>query len=139
MLPITDQERPLTLSNDAFDPGAADGLMGTQTMLEYLQDALWPSGLTFRRVNCAPAVFRGIEGNPKESGMRASLPIDLGPFVSEYEADTIGEQGDRCPEPVTTLRRNRGLGTDQGDMPDRLPEPETTLRSKRGFRRLDDW
>ena len=81
-----------------FDPGAAEGLVGTQTLKEYLEEVLWPRGLTYTKVHTThPASFKGIEGKPQVSGLRCKLPVDLGPYVSSWEADTIGGHGDCCP------------------------------------------
>ena len=80
-----------------FDPGASSGLTGTQTLLDYSKECLEPHGITWTQVNTPETAFRGISGRPEVSKLRAKVPIDLGPFVSEYETDTIGGKGDRCP------------------------------------------
>ena len=81
-----------------FDPGAADGLAGTQTLLEYLQAVAWPAE---RDVSHAAAgrfsSYAGIDGKPLPAGPRSNVPFDFGPFEAEFSMDSIGKSGDKCP------------------------------------------
>ena len=82
-----------------WDPGAADGLCGTQTILEYAQEFLYPNGWNLGSVprqGFRPS-FAGIDGQPLESRLRASFPVNLGNTTFTFEADTIGSSGDKCP------------------------------------------
>ena len=81
-----------------WDPGAADGLCGTQTLLEYAQTFLYPHGWDLQPVaRSGHSSFAGIDGQPMPSRLRASFPVNLGNIVFTFEADTIGASGDVCP------------------------------------------
>ncbi len=88
-----------------IDPGAADAVCGTQTLLEYCQQVLWPQGISHVPQGVGQTSFTGIDGLPLRSGLRTRIPVDLGPFKTHYECDTIGASGDRCP----MLLPNRSL------------------------------
>ena len=48
-----------------WDPGAADGLMGTHTLLEYVRAFLYPLGLSFEAMgDQGGKSFAGIDGKP---------------------------------------------------------------------------
>ena len=56
-----------------WDPGAADGLMGTHTLLEYARAFLYPLGLTFGTMGDQGGKnFAGIDGKPLPSKMRVT-------------------------------------------------------------------
>eukprot|EP00959_Pyramimonas_sp_CCMP1952_P116765 2440564-Pyramimonas_sp.AAC.1 len=81
-----------------IDPGAAGGLLGTKTLLEWKRDIYDERGLSYQ-LEPSNASFTGINGQPYPS--RGSF---LGPILVEgmergttYRADLIGGPGSRCP------------------------------------------
>eukprot|EP00971_Amphidinium_carterae_P310327 6166769-Amphidinium_carterae.1 len=81
-----------------YDPGAASNLMGTQTLLDYVDNVLKPTGHGMEKVEeINQRSFTGIDGKVSQSGAKIRVPVRIGPIVSSFEADTIGGAGDRCP------------------------------------------
>ena len=80
-----------------FDPGAAGALSGTHTVWEYLNYVLRPNHLDQEVVGLCQGTFTGISGKPEPGGLRIRLPINLGPFTTNFETDTIGGSADKCP------------------------------------------
>ena len=81
-----------------FDPGAPDGLTGTETLRRYQESVLHPSGLDFEVVQWKDESYAGIEGEGTPSKLRAAVPIDFGGGLCfSFHCDTIGRNGDLCP------------------------------------------
>ena len=77
-----------------FDPGAADGLVGTETLRSYLK----ASGQKLEVLGHSATTFRGIEGTGVPSNLRVRVPFSLdGTTTGTMEMDTIGGNADRCP------------------------------------------
>ena len=81
-----------------FDPGASEALAGTQTVVEYCRDILRPNGYEPQVIATnTDNSFVGIDGLPLASGVRLGLLCNLGPATFNFETETIGQSGDRCP------------------------------------------
>eukprot|EP00959_Pyramimonas_sp_CCMP1952_P401548 8413747-Pyramimonas_sp.AAC.2 len=95
-----------------FDPGAAEELAGTQTLLEYAREVVWPNGLDVRSIPPkGNASFSGIDGIPMRSQMTARVPVDLGPVITDIETATIGGSGEM---PVSLLQQDIDQAEDSG-------------------------
>ena len=77
-----------------YDPGAADGLVGTETLRTYLRaagqslDVLGRSGIT----------SRGIEGGGVTASLRVAVPFGLDATAAgTLEVDAVGGAADGCP------------------------------------------
>ena len=81
-----------------YDPGAADGLAGTQTLLEYLQSVVWPAGRDQQKRDKGKfSSYSGIDGKSLPAGHRSAVPFNFGAFEADFDLDTIGRSGDKCP------------------------------------------
>ena len=77
-----------------YDPGAADGLVGTHTLLRYLQ----ATGHDFKVVGAPTTTFKGIEGTGLPAHSRVNVPFGLDSEHTGFlECDTIGGTGSSCP------------------------------------------
>jgi hypothetical protein len=116
------------------DPGAADAVCGSHTLLQYLEQVLWPRGMNHKPIGPGSASFTGIDGLPMRSGLRTKIPINLGPFGADFETDIIGGSGSTCPMllPNKSLIRNKAViwfgYYSNGDGLIVLPHPETGVR-----------
>ena len=91
------------------DPGAASGLVGTETLRE-LMDAIPQDD--HHKIAWGPSTtsVTGISGQSDSTLARISLPIDINNEApASYTADLIGGQGSLCPAllPNTSLRQMR--------------------------------
>ena len=91
------------------DGGAATGLSGTDTILRYQEEVLWPAGLD---ISVAPstATFTGVDGVSKPGLGRATVPLLLkGMSNVEWTTDLFGDTGSTCPSLLAndTLRKFR--------------------------------
>ncbi len=96
-----------------IDPGAASGLIGSDTLKEYRDAILLPQGID---IICRPTTqnVSGISGKPEPALSRVTMPIFPGIKSSTFTADVIGKQGSRCPAllPNPSMRAaNMGLLT----------------------------
>ncbi|CAE8712259.1 unnamed protein product, partial [Polarella glacialis] len=96
-----------------IDPGAASGLIGTDTLKEYREEILLPQQLD---IICRPTTqnVSGISGKPEPALSRVTMPIFPGIKSSTFTADVIGKQGSKCPAllPNPSMRAaNMGLLT----------------------------
>ena len=79
------------------DPGAASGIIGTDTLLEYQQEVLH---YTNHKVAVRPshAQFTGIDGCPTPGIGTAVIPLPKAPLQNaSFTADLIGGPGSHCP------------------------------------------
>ncbi|CAE8655901.1 unnamed protein product, partial [Polarella glacialis] len=96
-----------------IDPGAASGLIGSDTLKEYRDEILLPHGVD---IICRPTTqnVSGISGKPEPALSRVTMPIFPGIKSSTFTADVIGKQGSKCPAllPNPSMRAaNMGLLT----------------------------
>ncbi|CAE8710616.1 unnamed protein product, partial [Polarella glacialis] len=96
-----------------IDPGAASGLIGTDTLKEYRDEILLPQGID---IICRPTTqnVSGISGKPEPALSRVTMPIFPGIKSSTFTADVIGKQCSKCPAllPNPSMRAaNMGLLT----------------------------
>ncbi|CAE8626795.1 unnamed protein product [Polarella glacialis] len=96
-----------------IDPGAASGLIGSDTLKEYRDEILLPQGVD---IICRPTTqnVSGISGKPEPALSRVTMPIFPGIKSSTFTADVIGKQGSKCPAllPNPSMRAaNMGLLT----------------------------
>ena len=87
------------------DPGAASGLMGTDTMREYITDHLQYTDMA---LSLFPSnnTFSGINGNDDPSIAVALVPLGVkGVDNIAFKTDLIGGSGSHCPGlmPLETL------------------------------------
>eukprot|EP00959_Pyramimonas_sp_CCMP1952_P049684 1038302-Pyramimonas_sp.AAC.1 len=79
------------------DPGAAAGLMGTDTMKDYVRTYLKDAGLEY---TLAPSnsTFSGIDGNADPGLAVVTMPLGA-PGVQDitFKADLMGGSGSKCP------------------------------------------
>eukprot|EP00959_Pyramimonas_sp_CCMP1952_P121290 2536210-Pyramimonas_sp.AAC.1 len=79
------------------DPGAAAGLMGTDTMKDYVRTYLKDAGLEY---TLAPSnsTFSGIDGNTDPGLAVVTMPLGV-PGVQDitFKADLMGGSGSKCP------------------------------------------
>ena len=93
-----------------FDPGAASGIIGTGTVLDYNNEVL--GGAT---INTFPSrnKFTGIDGEPTPGMGRAIIPVVVPALRgSTFVADMIGGSGSYCPGLLplsTSIRRKATL------------------------------
>ena len=81
-----------------FDPGAAEPLIGMDTLLDYLTDVLDPLGLEAPMVQGVQKQrFSGIDCQPQESAGVFDIPLGLGPLTFTWRADAYGHGGSTCP------------------------------------------
>ena len=80
-----------------FDPGAPDGLCGTETLRQYANEVLSPSGQNFITIEKRTESYSGIEGAGIPSRLRVEIPMDFGSLKYNFVSDTVGGSGDRCP------------------------------------------
>ncbi|CAE8722833.1 unnamed protein product, partial [Polarella glacialis] len=95
------------------DPGAASGLIGSDTLKEFRDEILLPLGVD---IICRPTTHNvsGISGKPEPALSRVTMPIFPGIKSSTFTADVIGKQGSKCPAllPNPSMRAaNMGLLT----------------------------
>ena len=87
------------------DPGASAPLMGTDTLKDYINDCLEPSGreVSFKSTT---KTFVGIDGVPEPGIAQAQLPLGI-PIMGNVTLDIalIGKAGSKCPGllPLSTL------------------------------------
>ncbi|CAE8612218.1 unnamed protein product, partial [Polarella glacialis] len=96
-----------------IDPGAASGLIGSDTLKEFRDEILLPLGVD---IICRPTTqnVSGISGKPEPALSRVTMPIFPGIKSSTFTADVIGKQGSKCPalSPNPSMRAaNMGLLT----------------------------
>ncbi|CAE8698987.1 unnamed protein product, partial [Polarella glacialis] len=96
-----------------IDPGAASGLIGSDTLKEFRDEILLPLGVD---IICRPTTqnVSGISGKPEPALSRVTMPIFPGIKSSTFTADVIGKQGSKCPAllPNPSMRAaNMGLLT----------------------------
>ncbi|CAE8604611.1 unnamed protein product, partial [Polarella glacialis] len=96
-----------------IDPGAASGLIGSDTLKEFRDEILLPLGVD---IICRPTTqnVSGISGKPEPALSRVTVPIFPGIKSSTFTADVIGKQGSKCPAllPNPSMRAaNMGLLT----------------------------
>ncbi|CAE8712610.1 unnamed protein product [Polarella glacialis] len=96
-----------------IDPGAASGLIGSDTLKEFRDEILLPLGFD---IICRPTTqnVSGISGKPEPALSRVTMPIFPGIKSSTFTADVIGKQGSKCPAllPNPSIRAaNMGLLT----------------------------
>ncbi|CAE8680712.1 unnamed protein product [Polarella glacialis] len=96
-----------------IDPGAASGLIGSDTLKEFRDEILLPLGVD---IICRPTTqnVSGISGKPEPALSRVTMPIVPGIKSSTFTADVIGKQGSKCPAllPNPSMRAaNMGLLT----------------------------
>ncbi|CAE8654129.1 unnamed protein product, partial [Polarella glacialis] len=96
-----------------IDPGAASGLIGSDTLKEFRDEILLPLGVD---IICRPTTqnVSGISGKPEPALSRVTMPIFTGIKSSTFTADVIGKQGSKCPAllPNPSMRAaNMGLLT----------------------------
>ncbi|CAE8738763.1 unnamed protein product, partial [Polarella glacialis] len=96
-----------------IDPGAASGLIGSDTLKEFRDEILLPLGVD---IICRPTTqnVSGISGKPEPALSRVTMPIFPGIKSSTFTADVIGNQGSKCPAllPNPSMRAaNMGLLT----------------------------
>ena len=91
------------------DPGASEGLLGVDTLLEYqqevLQDTPFADKVTFAP---SPQTFTGIDGETSPSLARVTIPLGIeGLPDATFSGDLIGDHGSRCPAllPLPPMRR----------------------------------
>ncbi|CAE8595274.1 unnamed protein product [Polarella glacialis] len=94
-------------------PGAASGLIGSDTLKEFRDEILLPLGVD---IICRPTTqnVSGISGKPDPALSRVTMPIFPGIKSSTFTADVIGKQGSKCPAllPNPSMRAaNMGLLT----------------------------
>ncbi|CAE8606470.1 unnamed protein product, partial [Polarella glacialis] len=96
-----------------IDPGAASGLIGSDTLKEFRDEILLPHGVD---IICRPTTqnVSGVSGKPEPALSRVTMPIFPGIKSSTFTADVIGKQGSKCPAllPNPSMRAaNMGLLT----------------------------
>ena len=92
------------------DPGAASGLMGTETLREYSEAVLKPMGLDHLiRYEDSEASVTGISGKPDAAIAAARIPLPIPEIGGTFDADLIGNEGSTCPalSPLPTAIRNK--------------------------------
>ncbi|CAE8595807.1 unnamed protein product, partial [Polarella glacialis] len=96
-----------------IDPGAASGLIGSDTLKEFRDEILLPLGVDIIYRPTTQNVS-GISGKPEPALSRVTMPIFPGIKSSTFTADVIGKQGSKCPAllPNPSMRAaNMGLLT----------------------------
>eukprot|EP00959_Pyramimonas_sp_CCMP1952_P045112 942249-Pyramimonas_sp.AAC.1 len=91
-----------------IDPGAAEGLGGTETLREICQALLWPRGKSLE-VKPSAAKLSGIDGVPNPSMGLGKLPLNLTALPNaSFTMDMPGGSGSRCPllMPLDTMINN---------------------------------
>ena len=79
------------------DPGASDGLMGTDTMIQHQSECLWPRGLDIK-VRPSSLQFSGIEGETTPGCVQADMPVGVPGLEGwTFTCDLIGGSGSFCP------------------------------------------
>ena len=79
------------------DPGASAGIMGTETMREFVQKHLEATGLDYT-LEPSTATFTGIDGKTDPGLGVANMPIGIpGCANVTFKADLIGDHGSKCP------------------------------------------
>ena len=74
-----------------YDPGAAGGLAGTDTVLEYQQNGI-PDAATFKVVE-TEQTYSGISGEPNSSVGEIIQKTTMGRLNIDWHADLIGGHG----------------------------------------------
>ena len=89
-----------------YDPGAADGLVGTETLRTYLRAA----GQSLNILGRSGTTFRGTEGGGVPASLRVAVPFGLDATTAGIlEVDAVGGAADGCPflMPNKTCIRHR--------------------------------
>ena len=79
------------------DPGAAAGIMGTDTMKDFVKQHLKSAGLQ-SELEPSTSTFSGIDGQSDPGLAVATMPIGV-PGCSDitFKADLMGGTGSKCP------------------------------------------
>ena len=86
------------------DPGAAHGLIGCDTLLEFMRKTkVQPE---FRG---SDRTFVGIDGEPSAGLSKVNLPLGIPGLNAKFDGDIIGGTGSQCPGllPLDTMIINR--------------------------------
>ncbi|CAE8598968.1 unnamed protein product, partial [Polarella glacialis] len=105
-----------------IDPGAASGLIGSDTLKNYRDAILVPQGVDIT-IRPTSQNVSGISGKPEPALSRVTMLIFPGIKDSTFTEDVIGKQGSRCPAhlPNPSMRAaNMRLLTDFFDNGDGL-------------------
>ena len=78
-----------------IDPGAAAGLIGSDTLKDYLDEVVKPAGMMDKvKFNKTDAKMTGISGRSQNAVAKVALPIFLAPgVVGNFHAEVIGGDG----------------------------------------------
>ena len=79
-----------------IDPGAARGLIGTQTRKEFDEQVLQYTDYTIQ-YRKSYATLSGIEGQPKPAKDACDIPLGVDGDVIYFPCDSIDGAGSRCP------------------------------------------
>eukprot|EP00959_Pyramimonas_sp_CCMP1952_P230956 4828314-Pyramimonas_sp.AAC.1 len=94
------------------DPGASDGLLGTETLREWVQHIYGPRGMKYQ-CGKSEASCTGISGetDPSCGELVGNIGVCGLPRNTTYRGDLIGGNGSRCPAllPNTTLLEQRAI------------------------------
>ena len=87
------------------DPGAASGLIGSETLRDLVEHCLKGQNYTIDKGKVVPV--SGINGNAEETLGQVSLPLKSGGSDLVYTADVLRLDGSLCPAPIgnPSLRR----------------------------------
>ena len=79
-----------------IDDGAADGLVGSETLRDYLDNVPQPKGCSASIV-ASDKKFSGISGGPNNALGQAIIPAMLGDLKVDFKSHVIGGAGSDCP------------------------------------------
>ena len=90
------------------DPGAASGLIGSETLRDILDSCVPKKDDVVWRVDRAHSVS-GISGQPEETLGEVSIPLQLAGATGSFAADVLGGEGSLCPALLSnpSLRKQR--------------------------------
>ncbi len=90
------------------DPGAASGIIGSDTLREYVDNILVPNNMDYK-IEPSAAVFKGISGQPEPGKGAVTMPMSVAGMADcTFAADVVGNAGSYCPGllPNSSMRQH---------------------------------